>query len=67
MINFGIDCSDVVDGEEFASSNCQDVIRIISSDKLTVPSEEKVFPIPGEFPSIFCLKMSLFFRCTKLL
>lgn len=37
-----IGCSDVVDGEEFASLNCQDVIRIISSDKLTVPSEEKV-------------------------
>ncbi|KAK4029684.1 LOW QUALITY PROTEIN: ring canal kelch homolog [Daphnia magna] len=35
--------SDVVDGEEFSSLQCQDVIRIISSDKLTVSSEEKVY------------------------
>lgn len=41
-ISFSLYSSDVVDGEEFAVLNCQDVIRLISSDKLTVTSEEKV-------------------------
>ena len=35
--------SDVVEGEEFVSLGSQEVIRLISSDKLTVPSEEKVY------------------------
>ena len=33
---------DVADGEEFVALSCEEVIRLISSDKLTVPSEEKV-------------------------
>lgn len=35
--------SDVIDGEEFANLTSQDVVRLISSDKLTVASEEKVY------------------------
>lgn len=62
-----IDCSDVVDGEEFASLDCQDVIRIISSDKLTVPSEEKVFPFSEKCISVLSLNVLFFSRCTKLL
>ena len=34
--------SDVIDGEEFANLSSQAVGRFISSDKLTVSSEEKV-------------------------
>jgi len=34
---------DVVDGEEFLTLTYQDVIRLISCDKLTVSSEEKVY------------------------
>ena len=32
----------MIDGEEFANLTSQDVVRLISSDKLTVASEEKV-------------------------
>ena len=38
MYNF----SDVTDGEEFAGLNFQEVVQLISSDKLNVSSEEKV-------------------------
>ena len=34
--------SDVAAGEEFAGLNCQEVVQLISSDKLNVSSEEKV-------------------------
>lgn len=40
--DFVICYSDVVDGEEFLTLTYQDVIRLISCDKLTVSSEEKV-------------------------
>ena len=34
--------SDVTDGEDFAGLNFQEVVQLISSDKLNVSSEEKV-------------------------
>ena len=37
------DFSDLVDGEEFTDLNCKEVTRLISSDKLNVSSEEKVW------------------------
>ncbi|XP_016658378.1 ring canal kelch homolog isoform X2 [Acyrthosiphon pisum] len=35
--------SEVVDGEEFLSLSSEEVIKLISSDKLIVPTEEKVY------------------------
>ncbi|XP_008181128.1 kelch-like protein 2 isoform X1 [Acyrthosiphon pisum] len=35
--------SEVVDGDEFTSLSPEQVVELISSDKITVPSEEKVF------------------------
>lgn len=37
-----IEYRDVADGDEFVALSCEEVIRLISSDKLTVPTEEKV-------------------------
>lgn len=39
---FVVFCREVVEGDEFLSLSSDQVIKLISSDELTVPSEEKV-------------------------